>query len=421
MTEQTSHYQWYVGVDWGSESHQVCVTDADGQVRQQRSVRHDGAALTQLGTWLLSLAEGDPARIAVAIEVPRGPVVEALVERGLHVYAINPKQLDRFRDRFTVAGAKDDRRDALVLASSLRTDRDRFRHVKLDDPVVIQLRELSRAHDELVAEQVRLSNRLRDTLLRYFPQALHVVPAADEPWLWELLELAPCPAEVQRLSPRRTRGILRKHRVRRYDETAVLQQLRATALPLAPGTVEACVAHVRLVLPQLRVVREQVRSCDRQLGGLLAQLASDEGADGQKREHRDAEILLSHPGIGTVVAATMLAEASEALGQRDYHALRGQAGAAPVTRASGKSRGVVMRRACNGRLRDALHYWMRTSIIRDPPTREHYAELRSRGHNHSRAVRGVADRRLKILVATLRDGTLYDPTRLRRVSAGDRT
>ena len=102
----------------------------------ERSVAHAGAALAEFVDWLVDLAGGQADRLSVAIEVPRGAVVEALVERGCQVYALNPKQLDRFRDRFTVAGAKDDRRDAFVLAASLRTDRPAFRRVRLDDPII---------------------------------------------------------------------------------------------------------------------------------------------------------------------------------------------------------------------------------------------------------------------------------------------
>src|SRR5438034_8041099 len=122
-----------------------------------------------MADWLTALADGEPARIAVAIEVPRGPVVETLLERGFHVFAINPKQLDRFRDRHSPAGAKDDRRDGFVLADSLRTDRPAFRQVHVDDPLLIQLRELSRAEEELQTELRRLSNRLWEQLQRFYP------------------------------------------------------------------------------------------------------------------------------------------------------------------------------------------------------------------------------------------------------------
>ena len=71
-----------------------------------------------------------PGAVAVAIEVPHGPVVDALLDRGFAVHAINPKQLDRLRDRISVAGAKDDRRDARVAAAGLRTDPHLFRPVR---------------------------------------------------------------------------------------------------------------------------------------------------------------------------------------------------------------------------------------------------------------------------------------------------
>ena len=120
--DYVTRYHWFVGIDWGSQHHQVCVLDLNRQVVAEKVVDYDGASLAQLATWLWTLCEGQPQCVSVAIEVPRGAIVEGLMERGFHVFAINPKQLDRFRDRHSVAGAKDDRRDAFVLADSLRTD-----------------------------------------------------------------------------------------------------------------------------------------------------------------------------------------------------------------------------------------------------------------------------------------------------------
>ena len=105
---------WFVGVDWGSQEHQVCVTDADGKVLGERMFEHGGAGLSEMADWLLSFAAGAAGDVGVAIETPRGPVVESLMEHGIAVHSINPKQLDRFRDRLSPAGAKDDRRDARV-------------------------------------------------------------------------------------------------------------------------------------------------------------------------------------------------------------------------------------------------------------------------------------------------------------------
>ena len=111
MTDEAR--RWFAGVDWGPEKHQVCLLDAAGTVVGERAFAHGGPGLAALCDWLLSLA-GHPSAVAVAIEVPHGPVVDVLLDRGFAVHAINPKQLDRLRDRFSVAGAKDDRRDARV-------------------------------------------------------------------------------------------------------------------------------------------------------------------------------------------------------------------------------------------------------------------------------------------------------------------
>ena len=141
MTEET--FAWFVGVDWGSEKHQVCILDQQGTIVGERHFLHGGAGLAELGDWLLSVA-GTVTAVAVGIEVPHGPVVDSLIDRGFVVHAINPKQLDRLRDRFSVAGAKDDRRDSYVLADSVRTDRRLFRRLHVADRRLVELRAWSR-------------------------------------------------------------------------------------------------------------------------------------------------------------------------------------------------------------------------------------------------------------------------------------
>jgi transposase len=408
-------FGWYVGIDWATQAHQVILLDAERQVLGERSVPHTGGALAELADWLTAVCGGAVDRVAVAIEMPRGTVVETLLERGFAVFALNPKQLDRFRDRYTVAGAKDDRRDALVLAASLITDQPAFRPVRLDDPQVMRLRELARLEAELHQEEARLTNRLRDLLHRIYPQVLRLSPAADEPWVWALLELAPTPVDARQLTRPALSKLLRAHRIRRLTADTVLAHLQAPPLRVAPGTVEAVGEHIGLLIPRVRLVHEQRAHCRRRLERVLATMA--EHAPGQCGEHRDVEILRSLPGVGRLVAATMLAEASQLLAQRDYHALRAQGGIAPVTRQSGTRARVDMRYHCNHRLRNALYHWGRVSAQCDRLSRQHYQVLRGRGHNHGRAVRGVVDRLLLILMAMLRSQTSYDPTRRRAYAA----
>jgi transposase len=406
-------YAWYVGIDWASESHQVCVLDGAGTRAGERAFEHSGPGLAALADWLLEVTGAGPAHLAVAIEVPRGAVVETLVERGFAVFALNPKQLDRFRDRHTVAGAKDDRRDARVLADSLRTDQPAFRPVRPDDPHIVELRELSRLADELQEETRRLANRLRDQLLRFYPQLLPLCPAADEPWLWTLLSQAPTPEQGQRLSARAVARLLQAHRIRRLTPEAVRAALQIPPLRVQPGTVAAAATVIAFLLPRLRLVHEQHGRIEQHIEALLAVVSREEGAEGPRPEHRDVEILRSLPGIGRLVAATLLGEAAQPLAARDYDTVRALAGAAPVTRKSGKRRVVSMRYACHQRLRQAVYHWARVSVQRDERSQWHYRALRARGHNHARALRGVADRLLDVLIAMLKTGTLYDPMRRR--------
>lgn len=401
-----------VGIDCGSEAHQVCVVDQTRRVIAERRVEHSGRALAELMEWLLTHGETNPARILIAIEVPRGAVVEILLERGFSVWAINPRQLDRFRERYTAAGAKDDRRDAWVLSSAVQTDRQAFRALRVDDPQVIQLRELSRLDEELGEDLTRTSNRLRDQLHRFFPQMLQLCPAANEPWLWRLLRLVPTPAAAHRVRPSAVQRVLTGARIRRVTAADVVTTLRAPALVVAPGTVEAASHHVAVLLPRLHLLHEQRRDSEKRLRRALEDLAA---TPGQEREHHDVTILLSWPGVGVRIAATMLAEAHEALSRRDYHALRSLSGLAPVTEASGKFRLVKMRYACNNRLRYACYHWARTAMQADAHARVHYGALRRRGHTHARALRSVADRQMGVLMAMLRTGTCYDADKRRPI------
>jgi transposase len=399
---------WFIGIDWASEAHAVCLLDREGRIVEQREVPHTTAGLHAWVDAVLKRARGEPSRVAIGIEVPRGALVELCIERGLGVYAINPKQVDRFRDRFTVAGAKDDRRDALVIGDSLRTDPQAFRRVRLDDPVVIQLREWSRVDEDLVTELNRLTNQLRDLVYRTAPGVLALCPAADEAWLWTLLSEAPTPAAQTRLSLRRLDRLLRGHRIRRLDATRVRAVLQQPPVYTAPGVVEAVAAHMRVLLPRVELVSRQQREAERQLARLLDELAA-RPADGHQREHSDIAIVRSMPGIGTRIAARMLAEASQPLVDRAYHVLRACMGIAPVTKQSGRRRTVSMRYACNRRLRDAAYHWARVGTQRDPASQAYYATLRRRGHTHGRALRSVADRLLRILMRLLQRRQLFDP------------
>ncbi len=328
-----------------------------------------------------------------------------------NVFAINPKQLDRFRDRHSASGAKDDRRDAFVLADSVRTDQPSFRRVQLEEPQLLLLRELSRAEETLLEGFRRNANRLRDQLHRFYPQMLELCSAADEAWLWDLIDLVPTPAHAALLSEEQVQRVLKTHRIRRVKAQEVLTCLQGLALPVAPGAAEAAQAHCALLLPCLRVLAEQLQACSQQVSALLRTLAE---APGEGEGLSDVAIVLSLPGVGRKITAWLFAEAAQPLAERDYQVLRTHGGVAPVTRQSGKRRMVVMRRGCNPRLRHALYHMARVAMQRDARFNSVYVALRAKGQRHGQALRNIGDRLLRILMAMLRQRTCYDASQIHR-------
>jgi transposase len=410
----------FIGIDWGSKTHAVCIVDADGKKVWQGEVAHKGDDVLAFVERLTKLTAGDFSRAAAAMESPHGVMVEVLLERGLKTYSINPKQLDRFRDRHSVSGAKDDDLDAFVLATSLRTDMKLYREIVLPSEQLMQLGALSRSYESLTDQVVSLASQVREQLVRYYPQMLGLGEWHRESFLWELFEAAPTPAQTaapkrgltKGLSAQKVGAILQKHGIRRHDPAVVLATLRSTPLPVAAGVAEACALRIQALLPVLRAAHEQRNGCTKQMKTLIESFQKEN--DSPEKSHHDAALLLSLPGIGVHNGAVMLTEAYSALQARDYQALRQRAGAAPVSQRTGgkhKKPHVEQRQACNGALREATYHWGRIAVQREPRAKQHYADLRARGHSHGRAIRGVVDRLFKVLLAVLESGQPYDPAR----------
>jgi transposase len=442
---------FHVGIDWGTQSHRVCVLDQNAKPIKQVEVKHTGQDIEALVDTLHRLSPEDHERVLIGLETKHGAVVEALVIHGFRVYSINPKQSDRFRDRHSPSGAKDDRLDAFVIADAVRTDLKCFRPVQLDTAEILLLRETTRTLQQ-TKEEFRISaNRLWQQLHRYYAPLLSLCPAADEPWLWELIQLAPTPSQGRCLRTKAVSELLTRHRIRRLDAVAVLSALRQKPLPVAEGVAPACAQTVLLLVQRLQLLHSQQSELERTIKRTLAQLegsagqntppfsgsqslpdaqqeglcgggaSADDTQTGPPTPPSDAAILRSQPGVGIYVSATLLSEAHGYIKARDYANLRAATGIAAVTQQSGKSRRVVMRRACNLRLRNALHHWASVAIQTDAHMRAIYQRMRQAGKSYARALRGLGDHLLRVLIGALSSQTLYDPSRWPENQIGDVT
>ncbi len=402
------NYDFFVGIDLGQWLHMASVLNAKGEFLGERGFPHSREGLSDTIAWLLQLTTQDTKRIAVAIEKPHGAVVELFLDNAIAIFSINPKQVDRFRDRYSMSGAKDDRRDAFVLGDSLRTDGHRFQRLQLPPPEILAMRGLLSTRDQLVKNHVALSSQIRELLTRCWPHLVSLAPKdkALDAFFCELLQLF-FESSLNPLSRHTIEALAQKHRIRRVQPEQILETLKQKPLRVAPATTQATSEHLELLLQQLLLVRQHRRASDQHLEKWFKRL--------QALTDTDAAILASLPGVGAYVLASVLCYAHDPIRLRNLNAFRSLGGIAPVTKKSGK-RGqlrptILMRRARSLPLNNALHHWARTAVLHDPHFKKHYERLRDRGHTHARALRGVMDRILPIAIAMLRQKTLYDPSR----------
>ena len=164
----------FVGDDWAEDHHDVEDQDESGRRLAKARLPEGVAGMARLHTLLgehLATDSGSD-QVAVGIETDRGPWVRALVAAGYQVFAVNPLQAARFRQRRSVSGAKSDAADAHTLADMVRTDRHQLRQVAGDSELSEAAKVVTRAHKTLIWEQTRHRLRLRSTLREYFPAAL---------------------------------------------------------------------------------------------------------------------------------------------------------------------------------------------------------------------------------------------------------
>jgi transposase len=390
----------FVGDDWAEDHHDVEVMDEAGKALARRRLPEGAAGIAQLHALIGACLgeDGDDAEVLVGIETDRGPWVAALAAAGYLVFAVNPLQAARFRDRHGVSGAKSDAGDAHALADMVRTDSHQLRPAAGDTPEAQGIKVLARAHKTMIWERTRAVQRLRHQLREYFPAALEAFDDLDAPDTLELLARAPEPGRAARLTRAQVSAALKRAGRRNITDraTAILAALRSEQLGQPPALTAAYAAAVRSLVAVLVTLNEQVKI-------LQGQVEEDFG------RHPDAEIILSQPGLGPILGARVLAEFGDDPNRyADGKARRNYAATSPITRASGKKKVVAARFVHNDRLVDALNAQAFAALTASPGARAFYDQQRAAGHGHNDALRRLANRLVGILHGCLKTRTLYD-------------
>ena len=376
----------------------VCVIDrTGGRIITRFGVKHDAAGLAELRRRLDRVAPA--AELPTAIERPSGLLVDALIAAGHPVVPIHPNAAKACRPRYRAAGGRSDPGDAYMLADILRTDGHRFRPLRPCSDEIRALRALVRTRDDLVAERVALTNQLRALLESFWPGAATIFADIASPIALAFLERYPTPESAARLGERRLAAFLAGHGYcGRRSPAALLGRLRAAPVGLA-GEAEAAAKG------------ELARALARVLAALVAALAElTARVEHALAELPDGAVVMSFPRAGRVCAAQLLAELGDVRERFPTpEQLAAEAGVCPVTHASGKSRGVSFRWACNHRLRRALTCFADNSRHACAWAADIYGRARGRGCDHPHAVRILARAWVRVLWRAWRDGKPYDP------------
>jgi transposase len=390
----------FVGDDWAEDHHDVEVMDEAGRTLARRRLPEGVVGVGVLHGLIAEQAE-DPAQVVVGIETDRGLWVASLVAAGYQVFAVNPLAVSRYRDRHASSGAKSDAGDAHVLADLVRTDRHQHRPIAGDSAEALGVRVLARAHQRLIWDRTRQTNRLRSALREFFPAALQAFEDLDHPDALGVLSRASTPAAAARLSRSAIAAALRKAgRQRNLDAKAAAIQavLRAERLDLPAPLADAYGAQVRAGVAVIAEMNRQIAALEAELGSCFD-------------AHPDAEIYRSQPGLGPVLGARVLGEFGDDPNRyQDARSRRNYAGTSPLTKASGKKRVVAARFVRNRHLADACYQWAFCSLTASPGARAFYDQHRAKNETHDQALRVLSNRLVGILDGCLRKRCAYDET-----------
>ena len=390
----------FVGDDWAEDHHDVELQDVSGRVLARAKLPEGVAGIARLHAMIAEHLgdDVDEAEVVVGIETERGPWVHALIAAGYQVFAINPLQVARFRQRLSVSGAKSDPADAHAIADMVRNERHQLRPVAGDSTQAEAVKVLTRSHKTLIWERTRHLLRLRSALREFFPAALVAFKDLDAPDALELLAAAPDPVSAATLSVDAIEAALKRarRRNRAAKAQAIAAALRTEHLGQPPVVAKAYAATVRAQAAILTVLNTQVE-------------AMEEQVEAHFGEHPDAKVYLSQPGLGVVLGARVLAEfGDDKQRYADAKARRNYAGTSPITRRSGKKTVVMARYVHNDRLLDALGQQAFSAIRHSPGARAYYDQIRARRTGHRAALRQLGNRLVGILHGCLKTGTVYE-------------
>ncbi len=402
MQTELSQFTAIIGIDWADKKHDVCVQDMATGRRHASQVRHRAE---DLDDWARSLHRRFGGPIAVALELSKGPIVSVLQKYDFFVlFPIDPSTLANHRKAFTPSGAKDDPTDAEFALKLLLTHTEHFKPLNPQSVEMRTLMTLVEQRRKLMHDRVRLTNRLRNALKQYYPQALEWFEHIDTLLFCDFIRRWPSLPQARRARRATLEKFFREHNMNRKALLESRIQAIKSAMPLT--TDEAVIVPYRLqaltLVAQLVVALESIRQYDEEIAALAPQ-------------HPDYGLFNVLPGAGPSLAPRLLVAFGE---QRERYASAAEVqkytGIAPVTKRSGQSTWIHWRWQCPTFVRQTFVEWAAQTINKSYWAGLYYRQQRAKGCSHQAAVRALAFKWIRILYRCWKTRTPYDEARYLR-------
>ncbi len=389
----------WAGTDAGKAEHHCTAIDAEGRKLLSRRVQNDEADLLQLLGDVLDLADGGPVTWAVDFNAGGAALwITLLVNHGQQLVYI-PGRTIHHASAACKGDGKSDAKDAFVIADQARMRRDLHPLAETSE-IAVGLKILTARRMDLSADRTRAINRLRAQILEYFPALERAFDYSTSKTALILLTGYQTPAALRRIGRSRLAAWLKNHgvRVSSYAKSA------ADAAVTAAEAQHTAVPGEKTSAKIVHALAREVMALDQEIAELEALIES------RFREHPDATVITSMPGIGTTLGAEFIAATGgdmTAFGSPDR--LAGVAGLAPVPRDSGKVSGNLRRpRRYSRRLLRMFYLSAQVAATHCPESKAFYQRKRAEGKTHKQAVLALARRRLNVLWALIRDHRVFE-------------
>ncbi len=400
MKENTlCEFKAFVGLDWADKKHDICIQAADSPEREFYQIQH---TVDDIEQWACSLRDRFNGRIAVAVELSKGPIIYALQRFDfITIFPVNPTTLARYRNTFTLSSAKDDPTDAEFALELMLRYPDKVLPLTPQSENMRKLAYLVVSRRKLVEDRRRLANRLIATLKQYYPQVLDWFSHKNTQLFCDFILKW---ASLQELQKARKQPIIKLFKSS-SSRTIPLIEKRLQAIKIAKPLTEdmAVISAHRLeamaLAAQMLAIIRAIKLFDVEILSTFKALP-------------DCPIFSDLPGAGPCLAPRLLVAFGE--DRRRYKSaaeIQQYAGIAPVTERSGKRSWIHWRWQCSKFLRQTFVEWSAKTVSQSYWAGVYYQNQRDKGKSHQAAVRSLAFKWIRIVYACWQSKTPYNETR----------